>query len=55
MYLRLISIDTFIQQFMYVYLRRLGVDMDQELALENKLFYFEAESIRYTQEIFHLG
>ena len=30
---------------MCVYLRRLGVDMDQELALENKLFYFEAKSV----------
>ena len=29
--------------------------MDQELALENKLFYFEAEPIRSTLEIFHLG
>ena len=53
--LRLICTDTFIQQFMYVYLRRLGVDMDQELALENKLFYFEAEPIRSTLETFYLG
>ena len=30
---------------MYVYLKRLGVDMDQELALENKLFYFEAKLV----------